>query len=307
MGREHEDAAVAAVMEAPLGEQLAALEAWGLPRAGLVILMSRCLGRCFFCAQPVVTDPPASMITRWERVAAWLEDNRELGVERLCLGGTEPPTHPDFERTLVRAAEVGFSEVELMTSGVQLADPRVAERWWELGVRAVCAPLYGTTAADHDAVVRVKGHFGRVVKGLDNAAARGMTVHVHTLALRRTVHKLGDLARAARARWGARLYVAPLRPKDLFDFRAEAVALDALAAALEGADVGLVGLPACVLPDKARDAPALIAIYFRGQRTVYAPPCDGCGARARCPGVVARHHEVFGDAGLHPLGPPLPG
>ena len=301
MSRSHEDADVHALMEAPLSAQREALAAWGLPPAGLLILMSKCLGRCFFCAQRVVTDPPPALITRWDPVSTWLEENRGLGIERLCLGGTEPPTHPDFYRTLDRAREVGFTAVELMTSAVQLAHPVIVQRWWDHGVRAVCAPIYGVTAEEHDRIVQVQGHHERLVRGLDLARRRGMTVHLHTLALRRTLAGLGGLAAFTRARWGARLAIAPLRPKDMFDYRAEAVGFDALTAAVADADVSLVGFPACVLPDKPREAPLLIEVYFRGQRTTYVVACEGCGARERCPGLVDMHAEVHGAAGLRPF------
>ena len=301
MSRSHENADVHALMEAPLAAQREVLAGWGLPEAGLLILMSKCLGRCFFCAQRVVTDPPPEMITRWDPVDAWLEDNREQGLARLCLGGTEPPTHPDFYRTLVRAQEVGFSEVELMTSAVQLAHPVIVQRWWDHGVRAICAPIYGASAAEHDRIVQVQGHWDRLVRGLDLAQRRGMTVHLHTLALRRTLDALPGLARYTGERWGARLALAPLRPKDMFDYRAEAVGFEPLSVALAAADVSLVGFPSCVLPDKPRGAPLLIEVYFRGQRTVYADACAGCAARERCPGLVVMHEQVHGAAGLSPF------
>ncbi|TNF34471.1 MAG: radical SAM protein [Deltaproteobacteria bacterium] len=301
MSRRHENDDVHALMEAPLATQRELLARWGLPEAGLLILMSKCLGRCFFCAQRVVTNPPPAMITRWDPVDAWLEGNRTQGVARLCLGGTEPPTHPDFYRTLDRAREVGFTEVELMTSAVQLAHPVIVQRWWDHGVRTICAPIYGATAAEHDRVVQVEGHWERLVRGVDLARRRGMSVHLHTLALRRTLDALPGLAAFVRDRWETRLTVAPLRPKDMFDYRAEAVGFDALTATLADADVSLVGFPTCVLPDKPRQAPLLIEVYFKGQRTTYAEEvCAGCAARERCPGLVAMHAEVHGAEGLTP-------
>ncbi len=300
MSRAHENSDILALMEAPLEAQLNWLAREGLPRAGLLILMSRCLGRCFFCAQKVVTDPPAAMITRWDRVATWLEANRALGVERLCLGGTEPPSHPDFYRALKLAQEVGFDEVELMTSAVQLAHPTIVQRWWDHGVRAVCAAIYGANAEAHDAVVRVSGHFERLARGLDLARRRGMAVQLHTLALRRTLPALTGLAAFTAERWGTRLVVAPLRPKDMFDYAREGVSFAALGGALGGADVSLVGFPACVLAAKPRDAPLLTELYFRGQRTVHVPRCAGCGTRERCSGVVPMHHELHGGDGLTP-------
>ena len=54
----HEEAEISDLMEAPLERQAAAMAAWQMEPAGLLILMSPCQARCFFCAQPAVTHPP---------------------------------------------------------------------------------------------------------------------------------------------------------------------------------------------------------------------------------------------------------
>jgi molybdenum cofactor biosynthesis enzyme MoaA len=173
-----------------LDGQLRTMAGWGLPgvtpaQAGLLILMSACHGRCFFCAHTGVTNPPPEMITPWERILDFLGGYRGRGVGDLCLGGTEPSTHPRFRDTLALARKAGVERVQLMTSGVTLSQH--ARRWARWGVASVCVPLYGTTAHEHDGVVQVSGHHARVVAGLDAAREAGITVHVHTLAMRRTL------------------------------------------------------------------------------------------------------------------------
>ncbi|MBX3127912.1 MAG: radical SAM protein [Polyangiaceae bacterium] len=297
----HEDEAMAEVMAAPLAVQLERLAAWGLPRAGLLILMSACHGRCFFCASPAVTAPGEDIVTPVQRIERWLDDNRRLGVEALCIGGTEPPTHAHFRATLERAQQVGFRRVQLMTSGLSIEDDATARQWFRLGVRSVCAPLYGSHAALHDQVVGVPGHFERATRGLDRARASGMTTYVHTLALRRTLGDLSALGRLTRERWGATLAVAPLRAKDdVFSFEREAASYGELEAALEGADVSLIGMPRCIAPALPRGAALLIQLYFRAQRMTFDATCTDCAERARCPGLVAAHHARYGADGLRP-------
>jgi pyruvate-formate lyase-activating enzyme len=295
----HEDDAMAEVMASPLHEQLARFAEWGLPRAGLLIMMSACQGRCYFCASPAVTAPGPEIVTPVEHIERWLAENRELGVEDLLLGGTEPPTHAHFERTLQRAREVGFRRIQLMTSGLALAEPGVAEDWYAAGIRSICVPIYAASAEPHDAVVGVEGHFERLARGLDQARRVGIEPWLHTLALRRTIDRVKELAETTRRRWSARLAVAPLRAKDeLFRYGDESVSYAELERALQGADVSLVGFPLCVGKELPRGGAQMIELYFRAQRTVYADVCESCNVRARCPGVVVAHYAEQGAAGL---------
>jgi len=285
-----------AFMAAPLADQAEQLRDWGESPAGLLILMSACEGQCFFCAQPVVTNPPSSLITRWEDIAGKLESNRSLGLTHLMVGGTEPPTHVDFERALGKARACGFETVQLMTSALTLPDR--GQVWWSLGVRSVCTPIYSADADTHDAIVGVGGHWQRVVAGLDTAAALGMTVYPHTLAMRRTLTELPSLAHWVRTRWGASLAVAPLRPKDsLFSFAEEAVRLHALRAIHTDA-MALVGFPSCV--GAPGQAALLTRLYFRSQRRAFAAPCEDCSLNDRCEGVVLGHLDHFGSEDLIP-------
>ena len=280
-GPSHEDPAVLALLEAPLAAQAAALSAWGLPPAGVLLLMSACEGRCFFCANPGTTAPPPERSAPWSRIEPFLAENLQVGLRRLWVVGTEPTTHPEVERSLRFAADCGFDELALMTSGQRL-------RNLDLGLLSlVAAPLYASEAYAHDAVVGVPGSFSAALGGLDAARHAGVTVRVHTLALRRTLVGLAALAGEVRARFGTRLTVAPARAKDgLFDHGREAATLDEVETAVDGLDVGLVGFPDCVAPDAPRDAAPLISLYFRGQARGYAPVCGPCVARSRCPGIV---------------------
>jgi hypothetical protein len=287
-------------MGAPLAAQVETLASWGLPRRGLLIVMSACEGRCFFCASPPVTHPPPSLVTPWARIEQWLLGNRDLGLTELCLGGTEPPTHVDFQRTLSLAADVGFRSIQLMTSGLSLAAN--ASAWHSAGITSVCSPLYAADAALHDRIVGVPGHHARVLTGLDTALATGITVHVHTLALRQNLAALHALGTLVRSRWAQPLVVAPVRPKDgVFDYASEAPDLAAVAHAVTDSDVALVGFPLCIAPHAPRGGPLLIELYFRSQRRGFGRVCEGCSARSGCPGVVAQHLIDRGDGALEPM------
>jgi hypothetical protein len=283
----HEDAETVAVLDASPAVQAAAMARWGLPPATIALLVNSCEQRCFFCANPGTTSVPASATTPWQRLHARLLARPEP-VRTLLIGGNEPLLHPDYDRLLVAAREAGFGRIEVMTSGLR----RVR------GVEAVAVPLYAADAGTHDAIVG-SAAWDRVVAGLDAAAADGIAVRVHTIAMRRTLPGLPALARMVRERWGTKLSVAPLREKaDVFRYDDEAVPLEELQ--LDG-EITLVGFPDCVAPHLERGAAAIIEVYFRCQKREHAPICAGCSARERCPGVVAAELARRGSKGLAAL------
>ena len=300
---DHEDARIADLMRAPLAEQAHTLSTIGMEATGLLILMSPCEQRCRFCAQPAVTHPPRSDWTPKNQIEAFLVDNTTVGLKRLCIGGTEPPTHPDFEWALQRAAEVGFDHIELMTSATRLATPGLAERWRAAGIRTIAAPIYSRHKSVHDDITG-GAHHDRLLRGLDAAHAVGITVRLHTLALKQTLDEIPELARMCARRWGAALTVAPARPKrGVWDFDLEAPSLIEVDKALMMADptsLRLTGWPACLLTDLERGAAQVISLYFMGQTRRFGAACSGCAIQGNCPGVVANLLNRDGAAGLRP-------
>ena len=288
--RDYEDPSFHSFMSAPFEEQIAQLRVWGEVPAGLLILMSACEGQCFFCAQPVVTHPPPSMITQFDAVRTKLMANQQLGIQRLMIGGTEPPTHPHFEDTLRLAQRVGFSEIQLMTSGLTFR--KHGRHWARLGVRSVCSPLYSADSETHDAVVGVPGHWEQVVAGLDTAFALGLEVHVHTLAMVRTLSHLPALGRWVQSRWGTTVLVAPMRPKeDVFRFKTAAASLDSIRL-IQEPSLQWTGFPECVQPSGT--GALLTRLYFRGQKTEHLSTCEGCSLVHTCEGVVSGYVSEFG-------------
>lgn len=285
-----EDGEVQDFIFAPPGDQVAMLEAWSQPPAVALVLFNACANRCFFCAQPGTISVPEADVTGWDRISAQLWGARPEGVDRLMVGGNEPTLHPLFERLMAEAGPAGFREVDLMTSGMALADLDALDRWVALGLHSVVVPLYAPVAEVHDDICGTTC-FDVTVAGLEAARARGVTVHVHTLALRRNVDHLEGLATWVHDAFGGTLALAPLREKDgLFQWDAEALTLAEvrrwLAGPGRGLPVTLLGWPSCVDRSVARGSAQLIEMYFRTQLRQYAPACEGCMDRQECLGVV---------------------
>lgn len=297
----HEDAEIHTLLAAAPDVQVSMLRARGLPEAVTLILVNSCESRCFFCASPGTTAVPAADITRMTRIRAHLEA-RPPAIRHLVIGGNEPTLHPDFDRTLALAHASGFEHVELMTTGLGLADPEKLAAWQALGLRSVAVPIYAPSAALHDAITGIRS-FDRLVRGLDAARDAGIEIHLHTLLLRRTAGMLGELARLARDRWRAPLAVAPLRDKSqLFRFQDEAIPLEETAPLLAAVDAPLerLGLPVCVARARPEASSLVMRIYFQTQRRRFAAPCEDCADRPHCPGVVDGQLDTFGTAGLAP-------
>ena len=300
-----EDAAVRALLTAGVEAQRAAMQALGLPTVRLLVLYNACAFRCFFCASGGTSGRSADDRTAWAAIEAHLAPATPEEGGRLLVAGNEPLLHPDFDRLMALAGPRGFHHVSLMSSGPALADPAARRRWIAQGLRVVAVPLYAAEAALHDAVVGAPAFEG-LLGALRALHEDGVQVEVHTLALRRTAAALPALAALCAEAFGQPLALAPLRDKEgQFDFAREALSMAEVGALLAawpaGLPLRLVGFPACVAPGLPRGAADTISIYFLSQRRAFAPVCAGCGARARCPGVVEAHLQRGGAAGLSPM------
>ncbi|MBM4365523.1 MAG: radical SAM protein [Deltaproteobacteria bacterium] len=291
----HEDPAVHALLAGGPAFQVAWLRDRALPPAVLLPLLNACAQRCFFCAGPGTVSVPEREVTSWSTIDAQLRP--PPGVSRLLVGGNEPALHPSFADALQLSRERGFSHVDLMTNGTTLVTG--ARAWSRLGLREVVVPLYGTRAAEHDAVAGLPC-FEAVIAGLRAAHAVGIRVWVHTLAMRETLPRLGELAAFTEAEFGTRLGLGLLRPKPVFDWSRHAVSLGQLRRALVDLDVDLLAAPLCLawgqgddlVPGPSRPASErspLATIYFLTQRRCYLPACEGCPSRANCGGVVGAY------------------
>lgn len=284
--------------------QHAAFRRWGLPATRVLILYNACGFTCFFCASEGTSGRSEANRTAWDQIASHLSPARPIEEGRLIIAGNEPLLHPDFERILALAGEQGFSSIHLMTSGTWLSNPDDLERWVESGLRSVAVPIYAVSPDLHDEIVGAKAH-EQLLSALDLARSKGVEIHLHTLALRRTAEELVPLAEMARDRWDSLLSIAPLRDKEgQFDWRSEAMTLTEINDFVLGlpveAPIRLVGFPSCVARGWPRGAANSISVYFMAQGREFTDACDPCQDRSDCLGVVQAYTRHFGVQGLAP-------
>lgn len=129
-----------------------------------------CNCRCAFCS---IADkkgaPPKSAA---EALAAVSGAARE-GFRTIGFGGGEPTIRPDIVKLAAFARAAGFGTIRVQTNGQRLSYPAFAAALTGAGVNYYKFSIHGHTAALHDRLTRVRGSFGRALRGLRNVKALG--------------------------------------------------------------------------------------------------------------------------------------
>ena len=255
----------------------------------IAYLEASCAADCVFCGHVVSTSdgvPEAMMLARLRARALDVRD------AHVVLGGPEPLAHPEVEAIAAALSAAGAARVEAITSGNTLALPGRSAALRRAGVRAVSIPLYGATAATHDAVVRTAGSFESSLEALRAARDAQIAVHVHSLVLAQNARELERLARLCTDE-GASLVLGVPRAK--FEWAHHAAPSDVVQAARAAR---LLGVPSCVVaPPDDDDGRALLArfgpmvVYLTIQAGTWGAVCEHCPSRPSCWGVPTGMRE----------------
>ena len=267
----------------------------------MVRLSSTCEMSCVFCTRGAggsLSKPrPLSDPSFIERE---LERHAHLGGT-VVFGGDEPMTYPELPRLVAFARKVGFERFELMTSGQTLAHAEAVKMIRGLGVARVELPIYGASAAVHDAVTQVPGSFAALSTAADLLRQNGIEVAFHSLIVRQNLADAVALRDLVGKRYGAHVGFSHVMPRSqsVDDFAAKMPRYGELIHALAGRGVSLHQFPSCVV---AQINPAQVersAKPFDGDRRVKPPEvCAGCTAAERCPGTYPQYLAAYGTDGL---------
>lgn len=271
------------------------------PRRATLTLLTDCDNRCVFCAPD--GSPPVSpgQLDDLDRAL----DGLRAQHDSITLIGREPALHPALPAVVAAARQHGFTRIGVQSNGRRLREPGLAAALRDAGLTDVHLSLHGHGPAIHDHHTGVEGSFVEAVEGLDAARHAGLTTVITTVLTRSNARSLGGLATWLAtqdvAAWTIAVPRTVGRLITTFDRvfprlgMAMPYALHALANAQQrGVAVFLRGAPLCVLgPFAARSLP--------DEPRAFEPRlCDGCPARARCPGVDARYLQRFGGDELSP-------
>lgn len=281
------------VVQATLAEQDRFLKRRmpGLDRVFL-FLKGGCDLDCVFCRNKPEKDHQSL-----DELSASLNENAALRRKKIALVGNEPLAHPEIVEVVTLCRRKGFTDIEIMTSGLRLE--ALAAPLAEAGVLSYALALHGSTAKIHDAVVRHPGSHAAALRGAEAARALGAKVFLHASACRGNLGDLPALERLARER-GWPFSIHPLRPKDAGGMNVPygRVAPDyaELRAALAGRVSSLTGFPACVARDiqgraacAEEDVADSMKLYLRHQAFFKPGECGGCRERELCPGTFEEH------------------
>lgn len=256
-----------------------------------VQLVLACDNACVFCGQSGLAGEPLDRAS----VRAALDGARTQSDELTFVGG-EPTLHPELPALVADARARGFVRVGLQTHGRRLS-PSALSVLVEAGLTDLHLSVHGATAAAHDYHTGVPGSFASSLAALAAARAAKLSVAVTTVLTRSNARGLSDVAHLLATRSASAWCIAVPRVRgraaELFDRVVPRLGV-AMPFALHAVRVAeslrlpvfLRGAPSCVLGPFVRHALA-------DAPRAYGDACDGCAARAGCPGVEPEYLARF--------------
>lgn len=260
-----------------------------------VRLTTRCDDRCVFCAQHGVDEHDEA---QWRDALA----HARAHADEVSFVGGEPTICAALPAAIDTARTLGFAAIGVQTHARHLADAARVDALVAAGLTDVHVGLHGGRAAVHDWHSGIDGGFAATTAAIALLRARGITVVASTVLTRSSFRVIGELppllAALGIAAWTIVVPHVAGRAAADFDRVVPRLAL-ALPFALHALDraqrqglaVAIDGAPACLLGPWAAE-------QLDGPARAHPAPCDGCAARARCPGLDPCYVARFGDAEL---------
>jgi len=274
---------------------------------GMLFLASQCFANCTFCGEATTNN---ARLSDPRRVEASIRQCSHA-LTRVIIAGHEPLSHPGILGMIAACRDTGASSVELMTTGIPLADTHQARALVAAGITSVAVPLYSHDAISNDLIMRRHGAFDATLKGLDTLAALGVTVHVHSLVIQANLHDIDEIGSFVAARWHATFVASAIRDKRAY--ATVAPNFEDIAAAVSEAPV--FGVPFCFMPrmaahpDVELDRPLqytikaiadCMRVYF-AQGLVQTEDCQRCIYRLCCKGAAPAQLRQRPELRLRPV------
>ncbi len=279
----------------------------------------RCNQNCDFCWQG--RDWPDAPTESYE---AWVDELAAAGFRSITFTGGEPTIHKQLVPLVARANRLGL-RVHIQTNAIQLRKPQYLEALVAAGAHALFVSLHSHDPLISDAMTRAPRTHPLTVQGVVAGLKAGLRVELNCMVERRNAGTLAEHARFVLDEFCAAVPENPIwgvwytHASTYFDqgvWTSAVVPMDELASPLLNA-VSLLhsngvrpiawsacGFPPCV----AHDRPELIELLdpeamheFQSEERSFAPVCEECAIKSRCPGVRPFYLERFGSRGLTPF------
>jgi hypothetical protein len=160
-----------------------------------------CGQACTFCSVKSWLPPHDGGDAEFHEVKTQLRRARARGVSELRLNGIDPLGFSRVVDVVELARDLGFEHITVFTTGRRLADRDfrgtfLAKMPASFTIRL---PLYGVTAATHDAVTQAPGSFEQVMaayRAMAPSLDRGQ-LELTTLVVAQNLHEIIDILRFA--------------------------------------------------------------------------------------------------------------
>lgn len=158
-----------------------------------------CLLACRHCRAEAVGRPLPGQLSS-EEGRALIRDLAGFGPRPpvLVLTGGDALMRPDLFDLVAYARSLGIP-IGLAPSVTPLLTPEVLERLRGLEVKSVSISLDGASAATHEEIRQVPGHFDVTLAALELLVGEGFRVQVNTAVMRDNMEELADVAALVKA------------------------------------------------------------------------------------------------------------
>lgn len=165
---------------------------------------SDCGQACVFCSVKSYVPPADGGEAELENLRMQLRWGREAGIEEVRLNGIDPLAFSRVLDVVESVREVGFPRLTVFSPCRRFADERFRREFFRRAPRRVdvSVPLYGVTAAAHDAATGAPGAHAEVLRAIEGLleSLPATQVHLTTVVVRENLHELAALARFAHGR-----------------------------------------------------------------------------------------------------------
>lgn len=257
-------------------------------------------------------------------------------TNQLDIWGRERVDEFEEIEKVLKIAKKYFRKITLWSSGLKLADPEKIRYFAKKGVTKFEIPIYGSNSAIHDAIVKKKGSFEKIISTISTLEKTKSKFSLHTVVLKQNC---GDLLRLIKLasrlkptsfsiwfyypdegadRVGISLYkehcpsysdviscIDHAEKKGLDSINLEFVffpkcVFSKIKRVIKGAKLIRPGLSRFMVANKR----AILYKYIDGRRefgVIYSRKCDLCREKQNCNGVFKEYLDIYGDAELNPI------
>jgi len=183
-----------------------------LSQRGEIRLGFRCNARCGFCYYQDLLDNPVELEPTGDALREQLEALRALGASEVEFTGGEPTIRHDLIDLAEYAAELGFSNISLITNGLRLSNPAYAARLVAAGVNDVLFSIHGHDAAQHDRHTAIPGSFAKILQAFTNMRDLGVRCRTTTTVTGLNHRNVEDIVALALSLGSACMHFAVFSP-----------------------------------------------------------------------------------------------